>query len=146
MSKCTKFSTAPVCFNDGTNDIPLVAHYEYGVDDAGDSILVATRFTDADGVPVDTSAGTVTAGACPIPPVFAPDIETKTVCDFLANGTVVEFCRTTITSFTETGAVDTRTVADFAIDGVTPYVVQGTEGACNQDCDPSTAQGVLTTW
>jgi len=146
MSNCTKFSTAVVCFDDGTNTTSLVAHYEYGVDAAGDSLLVATRYTDPAGVPVDTSAGTVTVGECEPDAVFAPDVETEVLCDVLADGSVVEFKRTTVTTFDSAGAVSGRTASDFALDGVTAYVVQGTAEVCPKDCDAATAQGVLTAW
>ena len=62
--KCKELSTALVCFNNGTANETLVAHYEYGANATGGTILVSTRYTNAAGVPVDTSAGTVTAGAC----------------------------------------------------------------------------------
>ena len=143
MSKlCTQFSTAEVCYNDGTSNQTLVAHYEYGVNDEGKTILVATRFTDAAGVPVDTSAGTVTAGACALTP---PDVEWEKLCDVQADGTIVEFLRRSITTFDSVG-VPTVTVTDWELDKVTAYTVAGTVAACNEDCDPAAAQGVLVTW
>lgn len=143
MSKlCTQFSTAEVCYNDGTSNQTLVAHYEYGVNDAGKTILVATRYTDASGAPVDTSAGTVTAGACAMIP---PDVEWEKLCDVQADGTIVEFLRRSITTFDSVGT-PTVTVTDWELDKLTAYTVAGDVKACNEDCDPSTAEGVLTTW
>ena len=143
MSKlCTQMATAEVCFNNGTTNTTLVAHYEYGVDADDATILVATRFTDAAGVPVDTAAGTVTAGACALTP---PDVEYSKLCDVQADGTIVEFFRRTITSFDSTGEASTD-VTDFELDKVTEYTVAGDVAACNEDCDPATALGVLTTW
>lgn len=143
MSKlCTQMATAEVCFNNGTSNQTLIAHYEYGVNGTGDTILVATRYTNAAGVPVDTAAGTVTAGACAITP---PDVEYSKLCDVQADGSVVEFFRRTITSFDSTGEASV-VVTDFELDKVTEYTVAGTVAACNEDCDPATALGVLTTW
>ena len=143
MSKlCTQFATAEVCYNDGTANQTLVAHYEYGVNGEGKTILVATRYTNAAGVPVDTSAGTVTAGACALTP---PDVEYDKLCDVQADGSIVEFFRRTITSFDSIGTA-TTVVTDFELDKVTEYTVTGDVAACNQDCDPATAQGVVATW
>lgn len=142
--KCSSISTESVCFDDGAgNRQSLVAHYEYGSNAAGDTILVATRYTEADGVTVvDTSAGTVAVGACA---VAAPDIEFVKLCDVSAAGVATEFYRKITVTFNASG-VATVTTADVAANMVTPYVVSGTVGDCNQDCDASTALGVLTTW
>lgn len=142
VKKCTQMSTAEVCFNNGTSNQTLIAHYEYGTDADGFTILVATRYTDASGTPVDTSAGTVTAGACALTP---PDVEWEKLCDVQADGTIVEFFRRSITSFDSTGT-PTVTVTDWQLDKLTVYTATGTVGACNEDCDPATALGTLTSW
>ena len=139
--KCKELSTALVCFNNGTANETLVAHYEYGANATGGTILVSTRYTNAAGVPVDTSAGTVTAGACALTP---PDVEFEKLCDVNA-GVATEFLRRPITTFSSTG-VPTVTVTDWQLDKVTAYVATGTVGSCNQDCDPSVAAGVLAVW
>lgn len=135
-------ATAEVCFNNGTSNTTLVAHYEYGKDADGFTILVATRYTNAAGTPVDTSAGTVTAGACALTP---PDVEWEKLCDVQADGTIVEFFRRSITTFDSTGA-PTVVVTDWELDKVTAYTVAGTVTVCNEDCDPATALGTLTSW
>ena len=141
--KCNDFSTALVCFDDGaTAPQTLVAHYEYGKDSSGATILVATRYTDSAGAPVDTSAGNVSAGACAI---AAPDVEWSKLCDVQTNGTVVEFFRRTVTSFDGLGNA-TVAVTDWALDKTTAYTATGTVAACNEDCDAQKAQGVLTAW
>lgn len=62
---CKKISTKIVCYDDGILKKDLIAHYEYGKDIDDEIILVSTRYTEADGITVvDTSAGTVTVGAC----------------------------------------------------------------------------------
>lgn len=67
IGPCTDFATALVCYTaPGGAKTTLVAHYEYAKSVIGSSILRAIRFTTADGVPFDTSAGTVTPGVCPI--------------------------------------------------------------------------------
>jgi len=141
--KCKELTTALGCYDDGTGALQtVIAHYEYGTNAAGNTILVATRYTDIAGTPIDTSGGTVAAGACP---VASPDVEWKTLCDVQADGSVVEFCRRSITSFAADGTPTTVT-ADFEVDQVTAYTPTGTVGACNEDCDAATAQGLLTTW
>ena len=143
--KCTSISTESVCFDDGAgNRQSLVAHYEYGLNAAGDTILVATRYTEADGsTVVDTSAGTVTVGSCS---VASPDIEFVKLCDLnVATGVATEFYRKVTVTFDASGT-GTVTTADVALDMTTAYVVAGTVRDCNQDCDAVTAQGVLTTW
>ena len=143
MSKlCTQLATAEVCFNDGAVNQTLIAHYEYGVNDQDKTILVATRYTDAAGSPVDTSEGTVTAGACALTP---PDVEFEKLCDVQADGTIIEFFRRSITTFDSVG-VPTVTVTDWELDKVTAYTPTGTVGACNEDCDPAVAVGVVATW
>ena len=141
--KCKELSTALVCYNDGTVNQTLVAHYEYGVNATGATILVSTRYTDSAGVPVDTSSGTVTAGACPI---ASPDIEWEKLCDEnTTTGVITEFFRRSITTWDAAG-VPTVTVTDWELDKVTSYTVAGTVIACNEDCDAASAQGVLTAW
>lgn len=139
--KCKELSTALVCFNNGTSNETLVAHYEYGANATGGTILVSTRYTNAAGVPVDTSAGTVSAGACATP---LPDVEWEKLCDVNA-GVATEFLRRSITTWDAAGT-PTVTVTDWQLDKVTAYTPTGTVGACNQDCDPAVAAGVLTVW
>lgn len=144
MSICKDFNCAEVCATaaDGTAQT-LIAHYEYGSDDTGATILVSTRYADAAGVPVDTAALTVTAGACP---VAQPSVEFEQLCDVAANGTSTQFMCRVITSFDSSGAPVVPAQVDyFELDKVTPYVVAGTVGDC-PECLPATAQGVLTTW
>lgn len=142
--KCTSISTESVCFDDGAgNRRSLVAHYEYGLNAAGATIHIATRYTEADGLTVvDTTGGTVTVGACA---VASPDIEFVKLCDVSAAGVATEFYRKVTVTFDAAG-VPTVTTADVALDMTTAYVVAGTVGDCNQDCNASVAQGVLTTW
>lgn len=139
---CKDLATALVCYNDGTVNTTLVAHYEYGKNAAGNTIIVSTRYTTSAGTPVDTSTGTVTAGACALTP---PDVEFEKLCDVSAAGVVTEFFRRSITSFNSVGAA-TVVVTDWALDKVTAYVPAGTVTSCNQDCDAVTPLGVLTTW
>lgn len=140
--KCSTFTTAEVCFNDGTANQTLIAHYEYATDVDGVAILHKTRYTTADGTVVDTTAGTVTAGACALTP---PDVEYSKLCDVQTDGSVVEFFRRTITTFDSVGDA-TVTVTDFELDKVTEYTVTGDVTACNEDCEPAVAQGVVTSW
>ena len=141
---CKELTTAMVCYTPAAG-LPqtLVAHYEYRQDAAGNTVLHATRYTDAAGVVIDTSTGTVAAGACALIP---PDVEWDTLCDVdTTTGEVTEFIRRSITSFNAAGT-PTTTTADFGLDKVTPYTPTGTVGACSQDCDPTTPVGLVTTW
>ena len=141
---CTEMSAVMACYNDGiVAPRTLVAHYEYRQDENGSVILYATRYTEIDGVTVvDTTGGTVTAGACAMIP---PDVEYERLCDTDAAGVVTEFFRRSITSF-NTAGVPTIAVTDWALDKITPYVVAGTVGACNKDCDVIPSQGVQLAW
>lgn len=70
MGPCTDFATALVCYDDGAGNFQtLIAHYEYGQSVVGSTLLRSIRYTQADGTVVDTSLGTVSAGACSILPV-----------------------------------------------------------------------------
>lgn len=140
--KCSSFTTAPVCYNDGATNRTLIAHYEYATDSVGAAILYRTRYTEADGTVVDTSAGTVVAGACALIP---PDVEFESLCDVQTDGSIVEFFRRSITTFDSVGDA-TVTVTDWELDKVTAYVPAGDVVACNADCDPVIAQGVSTSW
>lgn len=61
---CRDYTTELVCFNDGANSRQLIAHYEYAKG-SSNSILLATRYTEADGVTVvNTTIGTVIPGEC----------------------------------------------------------------------------------
>lgn len=74
IGPCTDFGTALVCFENASGNFStLIAHYEYGKTLVGSSIVRAVRYTTADGTPVDTSAGIVTPGSCPVPVTPTPD-------------------------------------------------------------------------
>ena len=147
MSTCLNYATAEVCFNDGTTSQTLIAHYAYGEDANGASVLVATRYTDAAGVVFDTSLGTVTAGACVVEAPIPATVTQKTLCDVQTDGSVVEFCRTTVIVFNNDGSVDEREVTDYDLGGTVEYTVTGTVEDCKeQSCEPAVAQGVLLAW
>ena len=135
---CRDVETSPACFTDATGDQRgLVLHtvYESGV-------VIASYFTEGDGVTVvDTSTGTVAAGACPI---AQPDVEWEELCDVLADGTVVPFLRRSVTRFDASGSViDPVEVADFELDKVTAYTVAGTVRAC-PECTSTAPLGLIT--
>jgi hypothetical protein len=141
---CKDFETIDVCYTDADGvRTTLVAHYEYGADADGATVLASTIYTDAAGVPVDTSAGVVSAGACP---VFQPDIEWIELCDVAADGTYTEFLCRVITSFDTDGSVIDPVQTDyFEQDKVTAYAPAGTVGPC-PECPPAEVKGVLTAW
>lgn len=63
---CRQLEAVPGCrgFPDGSTQ-PVVIHYEYGKAVGGGVILVATRYTDAAGVPIVLGPGeSVTPGEC----------------------------------------------------------------------------------
>ena len=126
MSSCSKVEKAVACFTNAAG-VPasVFAHTVYDADGAA----IALYYTDpTDNSVVDTSTGSVSAGACP---VALPDVEWCKLCDVAANGTVTEFYRRTVTRFAADGSVIAPVdVADFADDKVTAYVVAGTVGDC----------------
>lgn len=141
MSKCINTAPVTVCYTDAAGiRTTLLEHviYEQGV-------AIGQVFTTASDTetPIDVSAGTVTAGACPI---FTPDIEFEVLCDIQADGTTVEFIRRSITSFDPNGLViDPIQVDDFELDKVTAYTVTGTvEEDCG--CVPKGSLGTITDW
>jgi len=143
--ECKQLATEAVCYTDALLvKTSLVAHYEYGTNALGNTIITATRYTDAAGVPVDTSLGTVVVGLCAVNVVPA-DVELETLCDTLA-GVVTEFVRRTTVTFNPDGTVLAVVVADFALDNVTPYVVAGVVSDCSMQCAPATPLGLLATW
>ena len=107
--------------------------------------MVATRFTDAAGVVIDTSAGTVTVGACAMEAMIPATVTQKTLCDVQADDSIVEFCRTTVVTFNDDGSVASRDVTDYDLGGVTEYTVTGSVEDCKEQCI-SEAQGILTSW
>ena len=138
-------NTAPfVCASaaDGTRTT-LIAHYTYGKNAAGETLVESVHYTGADDVVVDTSAMKLSAGECP---VYQPDVEFERLCDIQPDGTFIEFLCRTITSFDTSGVViDPAQVDYFELDKVTPYTPTGTVGPC-PDCAPAIALGVLTAW
>lgn len=75
MAKCPlEIETVAGCRRDA-NDVPLESvtiHYEYGRAAGGATILVSTRYTNADGVAISLGGGeTVSVGVCEIIPLDA---------------------------------------------------------------------------
>lgn len=143
MSKCVDVAPILVCYTDGTTGAKttILQHviYEFGIA-VGQGY---TTVTDTETI-FDISGGVVTGGACPI---ASPDVEWEKLCDELADGSIVEFFRRSITSFDANGDVVVPvTVADFALDKVTAYVVAGTVIACNEDCDLIGSIGTIAAW
>jgi hypothetical protein len=142
---CRDISTGAVCFlsSAGVRQT-LVAHYEYRAFALGNTVIHAVRYTDAAGLPVDTSSGTVTVGACA---VASPDVEWAKLCDVAATGVVTEFYQQIVTSFTSSGApVVPNVVTTYAIDKITPYAPSGTVSDCVAGCDAVPPVGVVSTW
>ena len=139
MSSCSKVEKAVACFTNAEG-VPssVFAHTVYDADGAA----IALYYTEpTDNSVVDTSTGSVSAGACP---VALPDVEWCKLCDVAANGTVTEFYRRTVTRFAADGSVIAPVdVADFADDKVTAYVVAGTVGDCST-CPDQAALGLIT--
>ena len=141
---CRSVSAVVGCLSvAGVPNRSVVIHYEYGPGATG-TTLVATRYTEADGVTVIAlAAGEVVApGACA---VSAPDIEWEKMCDVQADGSVVEFYHRIVTTF-DAAAVPTSVVTPLALDKATAYVVTGTVSICDQECDVVVPVGVVTTW
>ena len=64
---CNQITTTPVCYTLGAVSRTILCHTTFGPDATGTLVPVATHFTEVDSaVVIDTSAGTVAAGLCPI--------------------------------------------------------------------------------
>ena len=62
---CTFVSTSIGCYTDAIGvSVSVVMHYEYGLNAVGKLIVVGVRYTDTEGVVVDTSGGSVVVGPC----------------------------------------------------------------------------------
>lgn len=132
--QCTEMSTAQGCLFDSTTQQQqgVIIHYEYGTNATGGTILVATRYTTADGTPIAlTATQTVSAGSCQ--PV-AVDVEWVQLCDDTdddGSTASVPFLRKyTKTTSSLTGATISEVVEDFELDMETAYVPVGTVGTC----------------
>lgn len=138
MSTCLNNTSVAACHNNGTSLVTAVIHYTF--DNAG---APAVRITDVAGVPIaGATAANTLAGSCP---VSAPDVEWELLCDKLANGTIVEFFRRSVSYFTPTTSDYSQQVSDFALDKVTPYVVAGVVDVCSS-CSPLAARGLQAAW
>lgn len=143
MSKCINTAPVIVCYTDaGGIKTTLLEHviYENGV-------AIGQVFTSASDTetPIDTSTGTISAGACP---VFTPDVEWEQRCDDTLNdgSVVVPFMCQVVTSFDANGVVVAPSVTtNYALDKVTPYTVLGTVlDEC--PCVPKGSLGTITDW
>lgn len=138
MASCRSVDKTIACYTNAAGE--PVSIFANAVYDAN-GVEIALYYTDTLGAIVDTSAGTVSAGACPVP---NPDVEWEKLCDIQADGVAVEFIRRSVTRFTPAGAViDPVEVADFETDKVTPYVVTGVVGDC-ATCPDDTPLGLIT--
>ena len=71
---CTDLEAVQVCLTTAAGEnVPAVAHYEYGATDNGRAVKTRTRYTDASGDVVYDPANfpIVTVGACPVAEVPA---------------------------------------------------------------------------
>lgn len=138
MSNCRLVEKEIACFTDAAGvPVSVFANTVYDANGA----LIALYYSDEAGAVVDTSAGTVSAGQCP---VAQPDVEWEQLCDIQADGSVVQFMCRTITRFNPDGSViDPSEVEFFEMDKVTVYAVTGDIGDCNA-CPPSTPLGLIT--
>jgi hypothetical protein len=105
--------------------VPVLIHFEYQEAASGNPIVKSVRYTDAAGgivaVPV---GGTVVPGVCPM---VRTDVEDQLLCDDAdanpATPALPFLRRFTRIYNTTDGSLINQTVADFALDGVTPFVI-----------------------
>jgi hypothetical protein len=104
---------------------PIVIHYEYQEAASGNPIVKSVRYTDAAGVIVSVPAGgTVTPGVCPIVNTTVEDLLMCDDADANPATPSVPFLRKFTRTFnTADGSLISQTIADFKVDGVTPYVI-----------------------
>lgn len=136
MSACTTVQPLMGCMLDTSvsppSQTPVTIHYEYGVDSAGKTILVATRYTNADGTPITlTGTQSVQPGVCQ--PVGV-DVEWTQLCDDTdsdpATDAVPFLRKYTRISNGITGLPISESFEDFELDMETPYTVVGDVGTC----------------
>jgi hypothetical protein len=105
--------------------VPVLIHYEYQEAASGQVIVHAIRYTDAAGAIVAVPAGgTVVAGQCPM---VKTEVEDQLLCDDAdvnpATPAIPFLRRFTRVYNTADGSLISQTVANFKIDGTTPYAV-----------------------
>lgn len=133
---CKQMEAVPGCLIEaGQVPVPVMVHYEYRDSAAGNPVLHATRYTDAAGVPITLSAAqSVIPGACPL---VKTDVEQEILCDDADGNPAtpgIMFLRRYTRTYNEgTGALVNEVIADFALNGVTPYVAVGVIGQCAAD-------------
>lgn len=142
MANCAVTEPVLACYTlNGVSETVLM-HIVY---ENGKPIGRAFTSTDAE-TAIDTSAGIVTLGACPVAMALAsPDVEYTKLCDRQADGSIVEFYSRTLTTFDATNTPTTQ-VDNFALDKTTPYVIAGTVQACDEGCDLQGSVGLITNW
>ena len=137
-----------VCFTpaNGTDaPVTLLLHTKRGelADGTQTSVSILTTAADQN-TPLDPTVflggGAYAAGVCQIP---QPLIEQEELCERLADGTSKRFLREIVIRFDALGA-KTRTVADYELDAVTPYIVvsEAEVGECG--CNPLENSGLVT--
>lgn len=144
MTYCLNRTEVPACFENPVGTFTQVTRHT--VQDLTQPNLPAYVYTDAAGAAIDTSVGTVVLGACPANAVVTKD---TILCETLADGSKVRFCRVRTSIVSPTGAViGTPVVSDLELDLATPYTVvdEANVGDCSDDCEPLANTGVLTSF
>lgn len=141
MADCYDTTNEISCFvaADGSCSNVFVSH-KYDNESSAPSII----YSDAAGAVVDTSTGTVFPGACPVPQVLLKDL-----CELLADGTEVPFCRQIVTKPNPDGTVTaTPVVTDYLPDFSATYSVVDETAVANrpEKCIPLVNSGVQTDW
>ena len=138
MSTCRHTEQTEACFTNAAG-VPVSVTKNTVFNSTGS--IHATYYSDAAGATIDTSVGTVVAGACQLP---NPDVEWEQLCDVATDGTVTKFMCRSVTRFNPDGSViDPVDVAMFEMDKVTPYVVAGEVGKCDT-CPVEAPLGLIT--
>ncbi|MDX2643494.1 hypothetical protein PV341_07875 [Streptomyces sp. PA03-1a] len=103
------------------------------VTDCETGAVVATSDTTLDGDPYTVTGDVGQCAAAGGDEEECCDTDsTLTLCDVADDGTSTPFLR----RLTYTPGIATPTVADFALDGTTPYTVAGTVGVCSPAAEP----------
>lgn len=103
------------------------------VTDCETGAVVATTDSTLDGDPYTVTGDVGQCAAAGGDDTECCDTDsTLTLCDVAADGTVTSFLR----HLTYSPGIATPAVADFALDGTTPYTVAGTVGVCSPAAEP----------
>jgi len=151
MADCFSINTPLACFRPTDTTlapVSLFVHLKYGEKEGSEPSQVLTTADDLS-TPIDPATylggGTVTAGACDLP---KPTTVIKDLCELLADGSTVNFCRVITTNYDAIGTPLPPVPTDYEADLVTEYTVVDEANVAGrpEKCLPLVNTGLQTDW